>query len=85
MNTVTMNLENWTGEVATIAYTDAMRFKMYGYTFKVDVTRTFEDGGCVAALNSPDWEDSLTELYFIDNETPEQMVRKAVIYVANRV
>lgn len=85
MNTVTMNLDNWTGEVVTIKYTNALRFKMYGYTFKVDVTENFDDGSFVADLNSPDWEDPLTTLFFLNPATPEQMVKKAVRYVANRV
>lgn len=91
MQTLTTNLNNWTGEEATIKYTKNGSFKFGGYSFSLENIQTFNfeskiigNGGCFD-LRGEGWGDSLTTIHFDGEPNIETMVKKALIWVANYV
>ena len=83
MNSITTNLNNWTGKEATVDFTDELEFNFQGYAWKVTAV-SLEDQGFALHLNGDDWYDELTVLYTEINDV-EDWIKRAVIWIANHV
>ena len=91
MQTLTTNLNNWSGEEATVKFTKAGSFKFGGYSFSIKNVEpikfssdTIENSGWFN-LEGEGWEGSLATIHFVGEPDMKVMVRKALIWVANHV
>ena len=84
--TITTNLENYTGEVATIEMTDG-KFEMYGYHFTIGEFVDVYKGEGYAPLTGDEWDEATGPLatLMVEDGKPETLLKAAVIYVANHV
>ena len=87
MKTITTNLNNWTGEEATVAYNEKGEFEFYGYKFRVGPFTPFQSDilvGGTRELNGSDWDDVLTAVA-TDTDSIGEAVMAAVRWIANHI
>ena len=86
MNTVTLNRDNWTGEVATVKFDDAGRFEDLDEKWKVTLVNLYKDGDAVWELTGEGWEHPMKS-FFIDAESNslEEAVKRAVVWISNHI
>jgi len=85
---VTCNKMNWSGEFATVQYTEDGRFHYAGMNFQVGEFVPFESEilkgeGC-RVLTGNEWTEPLTELH-VANDSLERAIVRAVQWIANNV
>lgn len=97
MNTITMNKSDWSGEIATIEYSDAGEFSINGYDFRLEIKEDAEtEAGAIAFLHGEGWSTPLHSFIFLGNWSKrlphlnepfslEEAVRRAAVYVFNHV
>ena len=91
MQTLTTNLNNGSGEEATVKFTKAGSFNFRGYSFSIKNVETIEfdsdtiENGGWFNLEGEGWEYSLATIHFQGEPDMKVMVRKALIWVANYV
>lgn len=77
-----IDLNNWTGETLDVTLSADKTFEMYGYTFKLTERDSDDNEWTYWELSGSDWSTHLTVLYARNDE---ELLRKAVQWVANHV
>lgn len=92
MNRVTLNRDNWTGEVVTVEYDDAGRFEDLGEKWKVTLINLQKDGDAVWELTGDGWTHPLQTFYIEADSIHQQYhhsldkaVRSAVVWISNYI
>jgi hypothetical protein len=92
---ITTNCHDWSGDVITVPYIEeenTLRFELNGYEWEVEVEERSDH--VKATLNGDEWDHSLVHWYWFhgfrcealnESFTPEEAVKRAIIYIRNHV